>query len=376
MTNCRHAISAPSSYPEIFPLECPSQEESKEPMHWSIGCSSYTISISTLDSIDLHVLVPHCIKFMEKIKRVVTNQQHQGHAMFMNFSRTLSTSLVLTWDSVIFNFGGHLPALNNCTVAHFEVMLHHFIAAHSTGEDRSNLISQLHNMRKPRNMRVRQLWYLMRELNSYVEWLPGNETPLNEDELRQAFYNAMPTVWCDRLIASGQSSNNSMTQLVHFFCCQENNAFRSERDNTARQKREAKQRRCNGSTKEMPCRAVPTKGKFKCIKSKDLCSTYLCHKHNWDSHALGDNLDKGKPIPSCKKKCLTSDKLKTDAQTSVNDGNNVLLLEEQVANLQIRLRTVEAMMKEKDIEIKHLDDLNDELQAELNKFRGYDSFRV
>ena len=37
---------------------------------------------------------------------------------------------------------------------------------------------------------------------------------------------------------------------------------------------------------------------------------------------------------------------------------------------------MEAMMKEKDIEIKHLDDLNDELQAELNKLRGYDSFRV
>jgi hypothetical protein len=72
-----------------------------------------------------------------------------------------------------------------------------FIASHGTPEDQHKLVQQLRSPRKPCDIPVQAFYYRLRELNSYVTWLPGNEALLNEEQIKQAFYDAMPSAWCE-----------------------------------------------------------------------------------------------------------------------------------------------------------------------------------
>ena len=78
------------------------------------------------------------------------------------------------------------------TIEGFTEALKMFIAVHATADDRHDLLQQLRNPKKPSNHHVQSFWYPMRELNGYVDWLPGNESALDDAQLKQAFYDAMP----------------------------------------------------------------------------------------------------------------------------------------------------------------------------------------
>ena len=49
--------------------------------------------------------------------------------------------------------------------------------------------------RKPRELPVQLFWYCLREINGYVQYLPGTELAFTEPQIQQAFYNAMPNAW-------------------------------------------------------------------------------------------------------------------------------------------------------------------------------------
>ena len=46
-------------------------------------------------------------------------------------------------------------------------------------------------------------WYRLRELNSYVDWLPGDKPGLNNEAIKQAFYDGMPITWKTRYTNAG-----------------------------------------------------------------------------------------------------------------------------------------------------------------------------
>lgn len=112
MTNNQSNLSAVSSYPEVFLLESYAPKETdKEPIKSSIGVANYTIYTPLMESIEIYVLLLHCMKFMEKVCKVVSNPQVHGCSMFMIYTHTLSTSLMAVWNQVMVDFGSHLPPL-------------------------------------------------------------------------------------------------------------------------------------------------------------------------------------------------------------------------------------------------------------------------
>ena len=78
------------------------------------------------------------------------------------------------------------------TEMNFTNCIRSFIASHSTTEDRHEFVGQLRVPHKPREITVQSFYYRLREMNGYVQWMPGNEPELNEDQLKQAFFDAMP----------------------------------------------------------------------------------------------------------------------------------------------------------------------------------------
>jgi hypothetical protein len=58
-------------------------------------------------------------------------------------------------------------------------------------------------------MGVQNFWYHLLDINKQIEWLPGFEPALTDDQIKQAFYDAVPVTWRDRYVHSGKFFQDS-----------------------------------------------------------------------------------------------------------------------------------------------------------------------
>ena len=136
------------------------------------------------------------------------------------------------WEQVNQDADNNPAVDNDQTPANFDARLREFIPVHSTEEDRYDLVNGLRNCKKPRSIPIQAFWYKFKELNGYVEWLPGNEPALTEAQMKQAFHDAMPEKWRERFSNAGNTvTNQTMAEMVHCFGAMENAANRRMMEN-------------------------------------------------------------------------------------------------------------------------------------------------
>jgi hypothetical protein len=79
----------------------------------------------------------------------------------------------------------------------------------------------------------------LHELNHQVDWLPSTDLPLTEDQLHQAFFDGMPTIWKEQYDNASRSVHNTLhTDLLRFFhmqqkaddCIQQGNELKQQQD--------------------------------------------------------------------------------------------------------------------------------------------------
>jgi hypothetical protein len=71
-------------------------------------------------------------------------------------------------------------------------------------------------------MKVQTYFYQIKELNNYVEWLPGHEVKLPKSQLHLAFYNRLPGSWQAKYMIAGRSVHtDNRSELLHYFGAQE-----------------------------------------------------------------------------------------------------------------------------------------------------------
>jgi hypothetical protein len=84
------------------------------------------------------------------------------------------------------------------------------------------LVSFICYASKPDDMKVQTFFYRLKELNDYVDWLPGSEPALTDAQRNLAFYNSMPGLWRVRYASSGRSAHTTTrAELLHYFRVQE-----------------------------------------------------------------------------------------------------------------------------------------------------------
>jgi hypothetical protein len=69
------------------------------------------------------------------------------------------------------------------TIYNFNILLRQFFKAHSSDDDRHDLIDQIHNACLPAHMKAQSFFYQLHELNDYVNLLQGNEPKLQKSHL-------------------------------------------------------------------------------------------------------------------------------------------------------------------------------------------------
>jgi len=83
--------------------------------------------------------------------------------------------------------------------------------------------------------------YQLQELNSWVEWMPGNEEPLNLAQIKQAFYIAMSSTRKERYSdLETRLSNEPYKNVVHYFRDQEHRANSRQCENEYKWRRAIK----------------------------------------------------------------------------------------------------------------------------------------
>ena len=208
-----------------FTFATKDSEPYPEAIKWSQGNAKYEVHVPILKSLDIHDVVSHCLSVRTKVMSTVGTEAHKGPSLYKVFQRSLSLVLSTVWVQINNDADTNAAVDNSETLAHFDERIREFIAAHSTAEDRYELVQHLRAARKPRRTVVQSFWYLLREYNSFVDWMPGTEPALNETQLKQAVHDAMPPPWKERFGNSGKSIASLTTaEMVQCFRKQEKQA--------------------------------------------------------------------------------------------------------------------------------------------------------
>jgi len=224
--------------PVLFPWITP-EEGRTVAIKWQQVSARYEIVTPILEDVVLEKLLPHCLAIKSKIKTTVAIAAHTGPSYFRVFPRTISPVLKQDWTQLLQD---HLQPE---TEAGFSAALRQLILDHCTAEDQHKLSQQLSSPKKPISLHVQSFFYHLRELNQYMSWMPGTEPLLTQDQLRQAFYDAMPTTWKDRFQSAGHSVTTlTMAQVVRYFRQQEKNSMLRQLKNNRKQRLNGYRRTC------------------------------------------------------------------------------------------------------------------------------------
>jgi hypothetical protein len=190
-----------------------------ETLKWALGANGATkheIVSPILTKFELGHIVSHCLTVARSMP--VGNNAANHFALYMNvFPCTLPLSHVATWDTVLVDH----PLVAQ-DVASFQQAIKHFVAVHATSEDWHELLVYIRSIAKPRKIDVQTYYSRLRELNNQVNWLPGTDLPLNEDQLNQAFFDGMPITWKEHFENAGRSvCTIACVDLLRFFQMQE-----------------------------------------------------------------------------------------------------------------------------------------------------------
>jgi len=217
----------------LFPLIREDNVESRS-IKWKISTASYEAHLGRLNNIDTAEVIEHVHDTMHAVVQAVTTTAHIGQSLFKIFPRTLSTPLTSIWDALLTDV---LHAgVSQTSKEGFEHFAKAFIASHAAMEERYEAVQQLRGYTKPVQMRVQAFYYRLREINGYIRWMPGQEAPLDDTQLKQSFYDGMPTAWKNRFTGTGRSpSATPLSSLLQFFRQQERTAQENERANNQKQ---------------------------------------------------------------------------------------------------------------------------------------------
>ena len=199
------------------------------------------------------------------------------------------------------------------------------IASFATEEDRRDLLNQLRDAQKPRDVTVQTMWYRMTEINNMVDYLPGTDPKLTANQLLKAFHDAMPQRWRDRFLNAGLTVDTTvLPKILHYFRMQERNADQNSQANNETGGRNATVNRNTNNAGKKPnpnhkkpkpadaekSKKTTSNGR---ISDETMCPIHPKGKHTWgECYANSYNKNANGKRASDKQKEKVTKKTKSD----------------------------------------------------------------
>jgi hypothetical protein len=164
-----------------------------ETIKWNISKEKFEIHQGLRTRFKLHEIIPHCLMVIHKIDGQVGDHKNKK---LQSYKQVCPGPYLYHWlqEQVVTEYNEENQDAEE-SLATFAKTLKKFFACHSTKDDRHELASVIRYAIKPESMKVLPFFYQLKELNKYVNWLPGDELAFTEAQLNLAFYNSMPGHW-------------------------------------------------------------------------------------------------------------------------------------------------------------------------------------
>jgi hypothetical protein len=289
----------------IFPWEETYCDESHEKTSWKVENVWYVIYQATLKQFEAHLVVPHILSVKNKIEQVMEKEDHFGPSLFQVFPRTLKPIVEEQWNRIVTKVEEETRARGEATKRtgeFFHVCAKAFVEKFVTPEETHLALQQLCMAKKPRNVDTRSFMFRMQVINSYLPWLPGNLSMVNEDEeLKHFYYNAMPESWKSKFKDAGNRiTKMNLTEVAEYFKQLERSANYKQQVNEMLQWRKRKMpgKREEGKPTNHNKRNRNYDGR---IKDEDICPIHAYlpkgKQHIW-GNCYSNAKNKGKERPS------------------------------------------------------------------------------
>jgi hypothetical protein len=206
-----------------FKIEWESTIKTTETLCWTHQQAKYEIHVVLLEKVELCDILLHCLGVLHKIDGQVglEIEERRITSYLQVLPRTMSMALQSYWKQVLQEYD-EMNANPITNLEEFNVVLKTFFAGHSTEDDRHDLLERVRSSNKPSSMKVQTYFYQIKELNDYVDWLPGHEEKLTESQLNLAFYNGLAGSWRAKYMIAGRSVHtNIRSELLRYFRVQE-----------------------------------------------------------------------------------------------------------------------------------------------------------
>jgi hypothetical protein len=251
------------------------KEEKPLSFKWTHDGVRHDFHANILSSRAIDAVVAHCVEVKSSLESTLQDEDLLPLALFNVFPRTLKSTLRQEWRQVEIDL-----ALDQFDIHHFEELMTEFVATFASEQDRSDLVNQLRQPTKPREMTVQAFFSRLLELNAMVSLLPGDEEPLTDIQIKKAFYDGMPTTWKEKFVSAGTHLHQlTRNNVVRYFRELESLSNRKQQENEKTQKRGKNKRLADGNRKDRN-----GKGKRQDIRVKD---SDPCPKHPHGSHTWG-----------------------------------------------------------------------------------------
>jgi hypothetical protein len=299
-----------------------------EPIKWTTNASKYEVYVPILSSFGNMDLIAHAVAVRTKVLSSVGTVAHRGPALYELYPRSLPFVLLSEWEQLNSEADQAETVDNTTTIVNFDARLREFIEAHATADFRYELAQFLRSCHKPMNLPVHTFSYKLREFNSYIEWIPGTKPKLNDQQLKQAFHDAMPPTWRDRFANAGNTVTTlSMPQLLQYFRTQEEQAARKmlennqqQRQRVASHRRDKKDDNLHSKKKDKPNGKILKKEKRTRIANDVPCPIHPGMGHTWGTcRANAFNEERLAKRPKRENK-NTNSMIASVAQMAINDA--------------------------------------------------------
>ena len=188
----------------------------------------------------------HIESFKTTIDSAVTEAQ-RGAAYFSVFPRTLvHPNYEHCYRDLV------AAAANMTTAASFDDVILKMIKEFFTPADRELFVQQLRNSKLPRDMRVAAFARSLQRNNNRVLSLPGAEPNLDGQQIKNAFYNAMPVAWKANWNNHhpGGLLNTALPSIVEYFAHQQHQSMEKAKANAEKMRADAKNNPLAGKRKD------------------------------------------------------------------------------------------------------------------------------
>ena len=191
-------------------------------------------------------LMFHIESFKTTVDSAVTEVQ-KGPTYFNVFPRTLvHPNYSHCWSDL------YDAAANTTTAESFDELILSLIKEFFTPADRVLFAQELRNTRLPRDMRVPAFARSLQRNNNRVLSLPGLEPKLDDQQIKTAFYNAMPVAWKANWNNHhpGGIQDTGLSSIVAYFAHQQHQAIEKQKANVDKQRADAKNNPLAGKRKD------------------------------------------------------------------------------------------------------------------------------